>query len=113
VIFAIDFDGTIVKEEWPGIGPLLPGAAEALREIHAMGHTIIIWTLRSRSRLREAVDFMRANDIPFDYVNENCAALLDKYKSDCRKVAADVYVDDRGIGKWTWADVIERARAGR
>jgi hypothetical protein len=109
-IFAIDLDGTIWKEEYPGIGPIIPEAVEALREIKKLGHTIIIWTCRQGKLLEEAIDYLKRYNIPFDYVNENVPEKIALYKNDCRKIGANYFVDDRNIGDWSWNDVLEVAR---
>jgi hypothetical protein len=43
---ALDFDGTLVESQWPGIGPWLPGAISAVSELLAAGHTCYIFSSR-------------------------------------------------------------------
>jgi hypothetical protein len=50
VILAVDFDGTIVKDEYPGIGKALPGAIQAINELYDDGYCIIINSCRARER---------------------------------------------------------------
>lgn len=76
-----------------------------------MGHTIIIWTCREGERLLEAVNWLLAHDIPFDYVNQNDPDRTARYNNDSRKVGADVYIDDKSAGRWSWREIIEEARA--
>lgn len=111
MIYAIDFDGTICENRWPEIGPVIPEAAAAIRELHRMGHTIIIWTCRQGDKLAEALDWLRANDIPFDYANENDPERVSMYDNDSRKIGADVYIDDKNAGHWSWREIVEEARA--
>lgn len=42
MIIAIDFDGTIHDGVWPAIGEPMPGAKEAINNLRAEGHYIII-----------------------------------------------------------------------
>ena len=47
MIVGIDFDNTIVLDEWPYVGPVLPGAIETLKELQEAGHKIILYTQRT------------------------------------------------------------------
>ena len=46
----IDFDGTCVKHEFPEIGEDI-GAAPVLKELIANGHRLILFTMRSISKI--------------------------------------------------------------
>jgi len=95
-IVAVDFDGTLVENRFPEIGPLFPDAAEALRFFRKEGIKIIIWTCNANTdRIR---DFLIKNDVPFDWINENDPTLSKRYRNDSRKVGADMYIDDRQVG---------------
>jgi hydroxymethylpyrimidine pyrophosphatase-like HAD family hydrolase len=107
-IFKIDCDGTIWEDKWPGIGPLLPEAAETMRVINNLGHTIVIDTCRTGKYLEEALQFMKDNNIPYDFVNENVPWLIEQY-GDCRKLSCDYQIDDKNITPWTWEQVLEVA----
>jgi hydroxymethylpyrimidine pyrophosphatase-like HAD family hydrolase len=109
-IFAIDLDGTIWKEEYPGIGEIFDEAVKTIKEIKLLGHTIILWSCREGKLLQEALEVINKYNIPYDFVNENIPERIKFYNSDCRKIGADFIVDDRNIGKWTWNDVLEIAR---
>lgn len=92
IIYAVDFDGTIVENDFPNIGKLHEGVRDYILEKHDEGHTIILWTTRQNEKLDEALKFCIENGIPIDYVNEN-VPWLEFDTSD--KIFADVYVDDR------------------
>lgn len=94
-IIAVDFDGTIVEENYPNIGELIPKAREVLLKFHNKGGTIILNTCRHDLDLEKALLFMNENNIPFDFVNSNAQYMIEKYKSDCRKIGADMYIDDK------------------
>lgn len=91
----IDFDGTIVSENYPNIGVLLNGAKEAINKWFELGHTIIINTCRSGQAEENARIFLNENGVKFHYLNENNPVLIEKYGMDCRKMSGDIYFDDK------------------
>lgn len=91
-IIAIDFDGTLVTNDFPAIGEIKPDVVEWVREQNERGATIILFTTRQNKKLREARDFCESNNIPIDYYNENPDWLPFETSG---KVFADLYVDDR------------------
>jgi hypothetical protein len=107
MIIGIDFDGTICEHEYPGIGKLLPKASEVINKIHEF-HKIIIITCRHTSQdIGNMVMFLKAHNIPYDLINENDPELIEQM-GDCRKVHADVYIDDHNLGGFSgWEDVDE------
>ena len=96
-IIAIDFDGTIVEDRYPKIGPEQIFAFATMKKLQQQGHKLVLWTLRSGKRLEEAVAFCEKNGIEFYAVNENYKdEVLDKKTP--RKIYADIYIDDRNAG---------------
>ena len=97
LIIAIDFDGTIVEDGYPGIGKPRIFAFETLKKLQENGHRLILWTYRNGKTLDEAVAFCKENGIEFYAVNKSFAEEeLDETKS--RKIYADLFIDDRNIG---------------
>lgn len=97
-IIAVDFDGTLCADEYPGIGaPNLPLIAY-LKRLKAEGCQLILWTCRCGELLEEAVAWCTGCQLYFDAVNENVEETLEKYGTDSRKIFADVYIDDRSCG---------------
>lgn len=94
---AIDFDDTIADTDWPKIKGLRPDAREVINKLWGEGHTIIIWTCREGENLCNAATFLAENRVVYNFLNTNCPERVAFYKSDCRKVGADVYIDDKGI----------------
>lgn len=43
---AIDFDGTIVDDAYPGIGKTKTFAFETLKKLQSEGYRLILWTYR-------------------------------------------------------------------
>ncbi|BAO76257.1 BT0820 family HAD-type phosphatase [Winogradskyella sp. PG-2] len=97
LIIAVDFDGTIVEDGYPGIGKTRIFAFETLKRLQQDGHRLILWTYRSGNKLQEAVDFCKENGIDFYAVNASFPE--EKFdESRSRKIHADLFIDDRNIG---------------
>ena len=94
-IIAVDFDGTLCENEWPGIGVPKWETIQALIAAQAAGARLILWTNRIGGRLREAVEWCRQRELEFDAINENLPETLAAFVTDCRKVYADIYLDDK------------------
>jgi len=112
-IVAIDFDGVVVAERWPEIGPIVPGAVEAIKAIDRAGYWVIINTCRSGELAEQARAFLIDSGIPFDAFNENLDHRCERFGGDCRKISADVYIDDRNLGGFPgWSAVLETLLTG-
>ena len=98
LILAVDFDETLGDTAYPVIHGLNPGAKEAMLHFKEMGHTLILWTCRGGEHLAAAVAFLAEQGVPIDYVNENPPHRIALFDNDCRKVGADLYLDDRAAG---------------
>jgi hydroxymethylpyrimidine pyrophosphatase-like HAD family hydrolase len=97
LIISVDFDGTIVEDKYPDIGPARIFAFETLLELQKKGHRLILWTYRSGERLDEAVAFCKKNGLEFYAVNNSYPE--EKYdKRISRKINADIFIDDRNLG---------------
>lgn len=104
---AVDFDGTIVEDNYPEIGKEKLFAIETLKHLQRKGHLIILWTYRTGKELDEAVAFCRSKGLEFYAVNKNYP---EEKPSDNqpRKIIADVYIDDRNLGGFVeWGKVWE------
>ena len=71
LIIAVDFDGTIVEDAYPGIGQERLFAFETLKRLQADGHRLILWTYRHGKKLDEAVAYCEENGITFYAVNQS------------------------------------------
>lgn len=92
---AIDFDGTIVKHEFPTVGDVLPKAFYWMKKFEEAGARLLLNTMRSDEHLDEAVECCRENGIEFFGVNHNPEQ--DSWTSS-PKVYAQLYVDDAAFG---------------
>ena len=104
MIIAVDFDGTLCGNCWPGIGPPRQGVINYVKSQKQNGAKIILWTNRSGERLDAAVSWCEEQGIVFDAVNENLPDIIERFGSDPRKIYADEYIDD----KTNHPDSIER-----
>ncbi len=107
---AIDFDGTIVEHRYPRIGKEIPFAIAALKQLQTERHLLVLWTVREGKLLDEAVDFCRKRGLEFYAVNANHPEeeVRNDMTSPCRKVVADLYIDDLNVGKLPdWGAIYE------
>lgn len=107
---AIDFDGTIVEHRYPRIGKEIPFAIATLKQLQTERHLLVLWTVREGKLLDEAVDFCRKRGLEFYAVNANHPEeeVRNDMTSPCRKVMADLYIDDLNVGKLPdWGAIYE------
>lgn len=105
MIIGIDFDGTICEHKYPGIGKLLPKASEVINKIHEFHKIIIITCRHTEQDIQNMIMFLKTHNIPYDLINENDPELIEQM-GDCRKIYADVYIDDHNLGGFSgWEDV--------
>lgn len=101
-IIAVDFDNTIAVTEYPKIIKPIDMIIFTLKQAKERGATIILWTCREGKELEDAVSWCKENNVPIDYVNENVPERIEKWGNDCRKIGADVYIDDKSINPLIW-----------
>lgn len=107
MIIAVDFDGTLCDSRYPQIGNPLPGAVECMKRLHEDGHYLIIWTCRTDKHLKDAINWLLEQGIPFDRVNDHNPDNLRLYGEGDLKVFADVYIDDQNLGGFPgWWDAM-------
>lgn len=97
MIIAVDFDGTIVENQYPKIGKEIPFAIDSLIKLQRQSqHRFILWTVREGDLLKEAISFCHERGLEFYAVNQNNPD--DKVGSGPRKLNADLFIDDRNLG---------------
>ena len=102
-ILAIDFDGTICMSNYPSLGKERKDAGIVMRKLINEGYGIIINTCREGIPLYDAILWMDHNGIPYHYINCNFPHVIEMYRADCRKISADIYIDDKcltGLPEW-------------
>ncbi|MGB1268305.1 MAG: BT0820 family HAD-type phosphatase [Flavobacteriaceae bacterium] len=108
LIIAVDFDGTIVTDAYPQIGKPQLFAFETMKRLQNDGHRLILWTYRCGKKLNEAVAFCKENGIEFYAVN-NSFPNEEFTGKESRKIAADLFIDDRNIGGFIgWGEVYQK-----
>lgn len=102
---AVDFDGTLVTNEFPSVGKEVQLAVETVKYLISKGHKIILHTCRTHNNhdghdcLSEAEQWCRDRGIELYAVNDNPENR--KYwgsQEPIDKVYADVYIDDHSFG---------------
>lgn len=95
-ILAVDFDGTIVSNEFPNIGTPNQAVVDAVKEYQDLGWKIILWTCRNGDMLTDAVNFCENTlGIKLAAANDNLPEVKEYFGSNTRKVFANLYWDDR------------------
>lgn len=97
IVLAIDFDLTICLSEYPALGLMRDGADKVIRRLHNEGYGIVINTCRAGKFQGDAEKWLDEHKIPYDYINCNFPHLIEFYGADCRKISADMYIDDKGL----------------
>ncbi|MBM6991658.1 MAG: hypothetical protein I3J02_00075 [Prevotella sp.] len=96
---AVDFDGTVVEHRYPEIGEELPFATETLRMLIKDQHRLILWTVREGKLLQDAIDWCHERGVDFWAINRDYPEEEEnKNNHFSRKLKADYFIDDRGIG---------------
>lgn len=112
---AVDFDGTIVTNRYPDIGEELPFATETLRMLIKEHHRLILWSVREGKTLQAALDWCHERGVDFWAVNKDYPEEeIDKNNHFSRKIKADIFIDDRGIGGLPdWGQIYRIIHEGR
>lgn len=103
LIIAVDYDDTIVDQDFPNSGTLKKNAIKYLNLWKQQGHSVILFTCRNGTPLITALNYLKNNDFIPHEVNQNTQEQIDDYNNRhpnipiSSKVYANVYIDDRGI----------------
>ena len=98
-LLVIDFDGTIVDDEYPNIGIIKPNAKLVINRKFDNGHKIVIGSCRTGVMADRAFNFLLMSGIKFHTFNENLPEVIELYGTDTRKMSGDVYIDDKNLGR--------------
>lgn len=96
-IIAVDFDGTLCVNEWPGIGAPNKCLIKYLKEQQHKGAKLILWTCRTKEQLVEAIEWCERHDLYFNAINQNVPESIELFGEDTRKIFANEYFDDRNV----------------
>lgn len=114
---AVDFDGTIVDHCYPSIGKERPFAVATLRQLQRdyPDMHLILWTVREGQLLQNALEWCDKRGLTFYAVNSNFPEeplSATASNQGCRKVGADIYIDDRNLGGLpSWPEIYRRIKA--
>lgn len=104
-IIAVDFDSTIAHYSgFKGVGVYgkpVESVQWALGKFREMGAEIIVHTCRGNVEIPHIAKYLKEHKIPHDYINYSPRISRDRLSDN--KVAADFYIDDKGIqfrGEW-------------
>jgi len=97
MIYAVDLDGTICENAWPGIGAPKQPVIDYCKRLWEDGHKLILWTCREGVRLQEAVAWCAQHGLFFNAVNANLPEQNELYGNDSRKIGYDFILDDKSI----------------
>ena len=109
LVIAIDFDGTICDLSFPEVGRMKLDADTYINMLYDEGHHILIHTCRTGIYEGLAQTFLKEQEIHYHYINSNMPYMIELYGQDCRKLSADIYIDDKclmGLPK-TWKEIYE------
>jgi len=90
----IDFDGTCVTHDYPEVGKNI-GAQKVLKELVAAGCKLILFTMRDKEQLDDAVKWFQDNDIELWGVQSNPTQ---KKWTTSPKAYGKIYIDDAALG---------------
>lgn len=95
-VIAVDFDGTLERGgDYPVPGTPNYELICILRELRGEGVKLILYTCRENRDLGIALQWCYEHGLIFDAVNENLPERVELHGNDCRKIGADMYIDDK------------------
>jgi hypothetical protein len=109
LILCIDFDGTIAELEYPRLGAPKANVTKVLADLYDEGAYIIIWTCREGSHIEDIKKWCFDYGVPYHQINQHHPDILNHYGNDTRKVAADIYIDDKCLNGLPndWLDIYQ------
>ena len=101
MIICVDFDGTLVSEDYPDIGkPNYFVINRLLGMKKNEGAKLILWTCRTGKHLEEAIETCKEWGLEFDAVNRNIDEVAENWggHENCGpKPFANIYLDDHVV----------------
>lgn len=98
-VIAIDMDSTIWTENFPEVGVPYKDSIETINDMVKVGYEVIIWTSRGGDNLEKCKEELYRlglnKEIKF---NEHAKYFTDRYPVHSPKIAASIYIDDKGYG---------------
>lgn len=99
-VIAVDFDGTLAENKYPGIGEPKDDVLNYCKEEQKAGARIILWTNRVGKDLEAAIAWCEEHGLHLDAVNDNIPEVVDFFGTNTRKIFANEFIDDRMCTKF-------------
>lgn len=100
LVIAVDFDGCLCESVYPGCGEPNMQLIVGLMEMQRQGRAkVILNTCRCGESLQIALDWCKMYGLEFAAVNDNLPELIELFGVNCRKISADIYIDDKAL-RW-------------
>lgn len=100
-VIAVDFDKTLCDSIYPGVGEPIKEVVKAIKLFKGRGDKIILWTCREGEDLDVALEWCEEQGLSFDAVNDNLPELKELFGNNPRKIAADIYIDDKALSTYS------------
>lgn len=94
ITIAVDFDGTCVTHDYPRVGRPI-GSVPILKKLVESGHQLILFTMRDKEQLNDAVNWFSDNEIPLYGIQSNPDQ---KRWTSSPKAYGNLYIDDAALG---------------
>ena len=108
-VIAVDFDGTLCENHWPGIGLPHLDMIDWMKRLRKEGHKVVLWTCREGMQLIDAIVWCADHGLFFDAVNDNIEEYKKLFKGNSRKIMADWYIDDKSVYPSSVSFVLKRS----
>lgn len=95
MIIGLDFDDTVMTNNYPYLGEPIPGALKWIRKWQDEGAKIVLCTMRSGKSLERAAQYLESNGVELYGLNETPTQ---KKWTESPKPYAHIYIDDRSFG---------------
>jgi hypothetical protein len=103
IVIAVDFDGTLCKYSFPGIGEQEEQHKQLMQvliDLRKKGNKLILWTNRGDNEeyksLTEAIEWCKEKGLEFDSINQNLPNQK-KLSGYSPKIMANYYIDDKAL----------------
>lgn len=98
-VIAIDLDGTIWPDCFPGVDTAYKQAIETINKMQECGYEVVIWTSRGGDNLDECRKALIKQGLSETIrFNEHATYFTDQYPVISPKIGAHVYLDDKAYG---------------
>lgn len=94
-IILVDFDGTCVQHQYPQIGEDIEHGENVLRKLVEHNHQLILYTMRDKKELEDAIQWFKNKNINLYAINENPTQ---KDWTTSNKIHGDISIDDINLG---------------